>query len=137
MNRTLDKLPKGWGGLTYDFSSDQRVFKGMPWGKAMMWIFLLSDTFIFMCVLISYMTVRASTASSWPDASIVFGLDVFGTSVPLLARGRPAPTTPLAPRNPIFISTKCMEPPLPRQQPASLPYSSAMSVFGEPPLARK
>ena len=84
MNRTVDKLPKGWGGLTYDFSSDQRVFKGMPWGKAMMWIFLLSDTFIFMCVLISYMTVRASTAASWPDASVVFGLEVFGTSVPLL-----------------------------------------------------
>ena len=84
MNRTLDKLPKGWGGLTYDWSSDQRVFKGMPWNKAMMWIFLLSDTFIFMCVLISYMTVRASTAASWPDPSVVFGLEVFGTSVPLL-----------------------------------------------------
>ena len=25
----------------------------------MMWIFLLSDTFIFSCFLISYMTVRA------------------------------------------------------------------------------
>ena len=27
--------------------SDQRAFKNVPWGKAMMWIFLLSDTFIF------------------------------------------------------------------------------------------
>ena len=83
-NRALGKLPKGWGGLTYDWSSDQRVFKGMPWNKAMMWIFLLSDTFIFCSVLISYMTVRVSTAVSWPDPSVVFGLEVFGTSVPLL-----------------------------------------------------
>jgi len=83
-NRALGKLPKGWGGLTHDWSSDQRVFKGMPWNKAMMWIFLLSDTFIFCSVLISYMTVRVSTAVSWPDPSVVFGLEVFGTSVPLL-----------------------------------------------------
>ena len=83
-NRALGKLPKGWGGLTYDWSSDQRVFKGMPWNKAMMWIFLLSDTFIFCSVLVSYMTVRVSTAVSWPDPSVVFGLEVFGTSVPLL-----------------------------------------------------
>ncbi len=33
----------------------------MPWGKAMMWIFLLSDTFIFTCFLTSYMNVRMST----------------------------------------------------------------------------
>ena len=84
MNRALSKLPKGWGGLTHDWGSDQRVFKGIPWNKAMMWIFLLSDTFIFMCALISYMTVRASTAASWPDASVVFELEIFGTSVPLL-----------------------------------------------------
>jgi len=49
-----------------------------------MWIFLLSDAFIFSCFLISYLTGRASTAVPWPDASVVFGLDVFGTSVPLL-----------------------------------------------------
>jgi len=49
-----------------------------------MWIFLLSDTFIFCSVLVSYMTVRVSTAVSWPDPSVVFGLEVFGTSVPLL-----------------------------------------------------
>ena len=39
-------------------SSDQLAFKGVPWGKAMMWIFLVSDTFIFGCFLASYMTVR-------------------------------------------------------------------------------
>jgi cytochrome c oxidase subunit 3 len=34
-----------------DFSRDKQVF-GVPWGKAMMWIFLLSDTFIFSCFLV-------------------------------------------------------------------------------------
>ncbi len=84
MADTLDKLPKGIHGLTHDWSSDQTAFKKVPWGKAMMWIFLLSDTFIFSCFLISLMTARASTTAEWPNASEVFGLTVFGTSVPLL-----------------------------------------------------
>ncbi|MDP6229332.1 MAG: bb3-type cytochrome oxidase subunit IV, partial [Candidatus Marinimicrobia bacterium] len=82
MNRST--LPKGWDGFAHDWAADQKAFKGMSWGKAMMWIFLLSDTFIFSCLLISLLTGRASTAVSWPDASVVFGLEVFGVSVPLL-----------------------------------------------------
>ena len=50
--------PDGWSGIVSDWSSDQRTFKNVPWGKAMMWIFLLSDTFIFSCFLLSYMTVQ-------------------------------------------------------------------------------
>jgi cytochrome c oxidase subunit 3 len=50
----------------------------------MMWIFLLSDTFIFSCFLVSYMKVRLSTTVPWPNPSEVFGLTVFGQSVPLL-----------------------------------------------------
>ncbi len=42
MNGAINKLPKGWDGLTSDFSSDQKAFKGMSWGKAMMWIFILA-----------------------------------------------------------------------------------------------
>ena len=80
----IEKLPKGPKGFMYDWGSDQRAFKGVPWGKAMMWIFLLSDTFIFSCFLISLMTARASTVVPWPYPSEVFGLTVFGTSVPLL-----------------------------------------------------
>jgi cytochrome c oxidase subunit 3 len=76
--------PKGWGSIVADVSSDQRAFKGVPWGKPMMWIFLLSDTFIFGSFLISYMTVRESTTVPWPNPSEVFSLTVFGTSVPLL-----------------------------------------------------
>ena len=73
----------GLKGVAGDFSRDKQVF-GMPWGKAMMWIFLLSDTFIFSCFLVSYMTVRMSTTDPWPNPSEVFGLTMFGQSVPLL-----------------------------------------------------
>src|SRR6476661_9452819 len=51
----------GWRGIAADWSSDQRAFKNVSWGKAMMWIFLLSDTFIFSCLLLSYLTTRMST----------------------------------------------------------------------------
>ena len=77
-------LAPGIEGVVADWSSDQRAFKKVPWGKAMMWIFLLSDTFIFSSFLISYMTVRISTTSPWPNPSEVFGLEVGGVSVPLL-----------------------------------------------------
>ena len=83
---TAEALPlaPGLEGVVADWSSDQRAFKKVPWGKAMMWIFLLSDTFIFSSFLISYMTVRISTTSPWPNPSEVFGLEVGGVSVPLL-----------------------------------------------------
>ena len=84
--RTQDSLaqPAGWRSLVADWSSDQRAFKGVSWGKAMMWIFLLSDTFIFGCFLVSYMTVRMSTTVPWPNPSEVFALEVFGTHMPLI-----------------------------------------------------
>src|SRR2546422_351606 len=41
-------LPEGIQGIVADWSSDQRAFKNVPWGKAMMWIFLLSATFVGM-----------------------------------------------------------------------------------------
>jgi cytochrome c oxidase subunit 3 len=74
----------GWQSIVGDVSSDQRVFKDVPWGKPMMWIFLLSDTFIFGSFLISYMTVRMSTTVPWPNPSEVFSLTLFGKNVPLL-----------------------------------------------------
>ena len=76
-------LPPGAKGVVTDFSADMQSFH-VPWGKAMMWIFLLSDTFIFSCFLVSYMKVRMSTTVPWPNPSEVFGLTVFGQSVPLL-----------------------------------------------------
>src|SRR5215471_405462 len=76
--------PTGFRGVAADWSSDQRAFKTASWGKVMMWIFLLSDTFIFSCFLLSYMTVRISTTVPWPDPSEVFALHIGGASVPLL-----------------------------------------------------
>src|SRR5215472_1682950 len=76
--------PTGWRGIVADWSSDQRAFKNVSWGKAMMWIFLLSDTFIFSCFLTSYMTVRSSTTIPWPNPSKVFDLTIAGHEVPLL-----------------------------------------------------
>ena len=76
--------PDGWQGIVADWSSDQRAFKNVPWGKAMMWIFLLSDTFIFSCFLLSYMTVRMSTTVPWPNPSEIFALHIGGQDVPLI-----------------------------------------------------
>jgi cytochrome c oxidase subunit 3 len=50
----------------------------------MMWIFLLSDTFIFSCFLLSYMTVRMSTTVPWPNPSEIFALSFGGEPIPLI-----------------------------------------------------
>jgi cytochrome c oxidase subunit 3 len=75
--------PPGLRGLVADWSSDRQAFH-VAWGKAMMWIFLLSDTFIFGSFLTGYMTVRMSTTVPWPNPSEVFALHVGDTTVPLL-----------------------------------------------------
>jgi len=76
--------PAGLRGIVADWSSDQRAFKNVSWGKAMMWIFLLSDTFIFSCFLLSYMTVRMSTVVPWPNPSEVFALTIGAEKIPLI-----------------------------------------------------
>jgi cytochrome c oxidase subunit III len=82
---TLDTTrPEGLEGFVADWSSDQRAFKRVSWGKAMMWIFLLSDTFVFSIFLLSYMSARMSTRSEWPNTSEVFSLQVGGVDLPLL-----------------------------------------------------
>ena len=74
----------GLGGLVEDWSADKEAFHGVPWGKAMMWIFLLSDTFIFTSFLTGYMTVRMAATAPWPVPSEVFALTLFGESIPLI-----------------------------------------------------
>jgi cytochrome c oxidase subunit 3 len=74
----------GLDGFVADWSSDRTAFKTASWGKAMIWIFLLSDTFIFSCFLLSYMTVRMSTGEAWPNPSEVFALNIGGTEIPLI-----------------------------------------------------
>ena len=83
MGRSIATV-EGLQGVVSDWSSDQQAFKRVPWGKAMMWIFLLSDTFIFACFLVGYMMVRSSTTSAWPNTSEVFALTLFGKSIPLI-----------------------------------------------------
>ena len=73
----------GLRGLVADWSSDRQAFH-VAWGKAMMWFFLLSDTFIFGSFLTGYMTVRMSTTVPWPNPSEVFALHVGGADIPLL-----------------------------------------------------
>jgi cytochrome c oxidase subunit 3 len=78
------EMAPGLSGVAADWGSDQRTFKNVPWGKAMMWIFLLSDTFIFSSFLVGYMTVRNSTTVQWPNASEVFALSFGGEPIPLI-----------------------------------------------------
>jgi cytochrome c oxidase subunit 3 len=80
---TAAAVPAGNQGVVADISSDRQAFE-VPWGKAMMWIFLLSDTFIFSCFLIGYMTVRITTTVPWPNPSEVFALSLGGEPIPLI-----------------------------------------------------
>ena len=74
----------GVKGLVTDWASDKDAFKNVSWGKTMMWIFLLSDTFIFSCFLVGYMSVRMTTAVPWPIPSEVFALTIGGEHIPLI-----------------------------------------------------
>ena len=73
----------GIAGVVSDWSADKQAFD-MPWGKLMMWIFLLSDTFIFSVFLTGYMNVRLSATDQWPNPSEVFALEIGGTHWPLV-----------------------------------------------------
>ncbi|MBN7796435.1 heme-copper oxidase subunit III family protein [Parahaliea mediterranea] len=73
----------GVSGMVADWAADKQAFD-MPWGKLMMWIFLLSDTFIFSIFLTSYMNVRMSATAEWPNPSEVFALEIAGVHLPLI-----------------------------------------------------
>lgn len=74
----------GMKGLVDDWSSDQRAFKTATWDKSMMWLFLLSDIFIFGIFLVAYMAARMAAVEPWPDTSAVFAMHMFGKDIPLL-----------------------------------------------------
>jgi len=76
-------ITEGMPGVVTDLASDKQAF-AVPWGKAMMWIFLLSDTFIFASFLTSYMHVRMTTTDPWPSSSEVFALTIGGAHIPLV-----------------------------------------------------
>ncbi|MEO1932871.1 MAG: cytochrome c oxidase subunit 3, partial [Pseudohongiella sp.] len=76
-------LHSGVLGLVDDWSADKQAYH-VPWGKAMMWIFLLSDTFIFTCFLTGYLNVRLTTTQPWPPQSEIFALSFGGDPIPLI-----------------------------------------------------
>ena len=84
MSAPLEVGDTGVKGLVTDWASDKDAFKNVSWGKSMMWIFLLSDTFIFSCFLVGYMSVRMTTAVPWPIPSEVFALTIGGEHIPLI-----------------------------------------------------
>ncbi|MCH2356730.1 MAG: heme-copper oxidase subunit III family protein [Pseudomonadales bacterium] len=71
----------GIDGLADDWSADKQTYH-VPWGKAMMWLFLVSDTFIFTCFLTGYLHVRLTTTEPWPVQSEIFALS-FGGGDPI------------------------------------------------------
>ncbi|MDO6707303.1 heme-copper oxidase subunit III family protein [Photobacterium sp. 1_MG-2023] len=79
---TLGKI-NGWTSVVSDYAADKAVFR-VSANKTMMWIFLLSDTFVFGCFLVGYMSVRMTTTDPWPLASEVFALTIAGHSIPLI-----------------------------------------------------
>jgi len=82
-NETTAYTEPGIKGMVSDWVGDKQVFD-MPWGKLMMWLFILSDTFIFSVFLTGYMNVRLSATDSWPNTSEVFALTIFGSHLPLV-----------------------------------------------------
>jgi cytochrome c oxidase subunit III len=76
-------FPQHADTMVEDWSGEKETFH-VPWGKVMMWIFLVSDTFIFSSFLVGYMNVRRTTTEPWPYPSEVFALELFGNNVPLI-----------------------------------------------------
>ncbi|MCQ1060857.1 heme-copper oxidase subunit III family protein [Photobacterium sp. ZSDE20] len=72
-----------WASIVNDYSADKAVFN-VSSNKTMMWIFLLSDIFVFGCFLVGYMAVRMTTTEPWPIPSDVFALTIAGQSIPLV-----------------------------------------------------
>lgn len=72
-----------WASIVNDYSADKAVFS-VSSNKTMMWIFLLSDIFVFGCFLVGYMAVRMTTTEPWPIPSDVFALTIAGQSIPLV-----------------------------------------------------
>lgn len=80
---TNQQQTTGLQSVIADFSADKETFP-VPWGKLMMWIFLLGDTFIFSVFLVGYMVVRTSVTEPWPDTTEIFAMTVAGAHLPLL-----------------------------------------------------
>ncbi|WP_290652495.1 heme-copper oxidase subunit III family protein [Aquisalimonas sp.] len=83
-NAQPETLSGEWRSLVNDWSADREAFPKVSWNKTMMWIFLLSDVFVFTLLLVGYMAVRLTTQEAWPDTGEVFALTIMGHDFPLL-----------------------------------------------------
>ncbi|WP_448546583.1 heme-copper oxidase subunit III family protein [Thalassotalea fusca] len=81
--KTSKQESEGWSDVVSDWAADKQVFD-MSWGKLMMWLFLLSDTFVFSIFLTAYLNVRTSVTVDWPNSSEVFALTIAGHHIPLV-----------------------------------------------------
>ena len=79
-------IPDNLKGLVADWSSDVQTFR-VRWSKAMMWIFLVSDTFIFGSFLCAYMAVRLTTIEPWPPTSEFILISSSGTMAMAVTSG--------------------------------------------------
>lgn len=68
--------------LVADWASDRETFR-VRWSKAMMWIFLLGDSFVFGSFLSAYAATRIAATAPWPNTGEVFALHVGGAEIPL------------------------------------------------------
>ena len=82
-DNTKGTVSETWNSVVADWSADKETF-AMPWGKLMMWVFLLGDTFIFAIFLVAYMSVRMSAVEPWPSTEELFTMTMFGHDFPLL-----------------------------------------------------
>lgn len=84
----IEKEPgaPGLRGMVADWLSDQKTFR-IPWSKAMMWIFLVGDAFVFGTLLSGYAAARVAASAPWPNTGEVFALHIGGSEVPLLLVG--------------------------------------------------
>ncbi|WP_018460935.1 cytochrome c oxidase subunit 3 [Thermus oshimai] len=69
--------------LAQDWGADLQAFR-VVWAKAMMWIFLVSDSFIFGSFLAGYAAARLAATEPWPEPAKVFALHLGEREIPLL-----------------------------------------------------
>lgn len=77
------RQPRFLARLAGEWSGDLAAFR-VVWAKAMMWIFLISDSFIFGSFLAGYAAARLAATEPWPDPGKVFALHLGEREVPLL-----------------------------------------------------
>jgi cytochrome c oxidase subunit 3 len=82
MQQSRPERKDSFRSFVTDWSSDRETFR-MRWSKAMMWIFILGDAFIFGSFLSGYGATRIAATMPWPNTGEVF--QMFGIPLFLVA----------------------------------------------------